>query len=33
MKIKPTVSWSMNLSAEWSVGGSHGLKPRKAYHA
>lgn len=33
MKITPTVSWSMNLSAEWSAGGPHGLKPRKGHHA
>lgn len=32
MKISPVTSWSMNLDAEWSAGGHHGLSPRKAHH-
>lgn len=32
MKITPEVSWSINLDAQWSAGGRHGLQPRKAYH-
>ncbi|MFI2206724.1 PPOX class F420-dependent oxidoreductase [Streptomyces sp. NPDC020192] len=32
MKITPVTSWSMNLSATWSPGSAHQLRPRKTQH-
>jgi pyridoxamine 5'-phosphate oxidase family protein len=32
MKVMPTTSWSVNLDAEWSAGGTHRLAPRKTDH-
>lgn len=32
MKITPTMSWSMNLGAEWAAGGRQPLAPRKTDH-
>ncbi|MFI0433404.1 MAG: PPOX class F420-dependent oxidoreductase [Candidatus Nanopelagicales bacterium] len=32
MKITPTISWSLNLSGEWSPGGSGPLTPHRTVH-
>jgi pyridoxamine 5'-phosphate oxidase family protein len=32
MKIIPTISWSLNLDGQFSVGGTHGFSPRRTIH-
>jgi len=32
MKITPTISWSLNLDGQFSVGGSHRFTPRRTIH-